>query len=357
MGRRGCWSSSHGGRSIVHVNPADRSRQLRWRGRLQLSPSTYRRVCLFAVWALIFIIVTGAAVRLTGSGLGCKDWPTCSNNRVVAPWQYHDMIEFGNRVVTGLVSIAIMAAALASLFRRPRRKDLSLLAWGLVLGLVGEIILGGELVLNHLAPQLVMAHFMYSLVLLCDAVVLYHRAGFQDGAVDERGRAQPACPAVPVVPTELRVMGGLMVVAVSLVIFLGTVVTSTGPHGGDPTAPRFQYSLHDVARLHSSAVILFLGLTVVTLWRMMRAGAPHDVIRRGELLLAVLIVQGSVGYLQYFTGVPAWLVQIHVTLAALLWLVTLRFVLGLTIRPGIQRLPPSAEAVRAAGTDAMPATA
>ncbi len=120
--------------------------------------------------------------------------------------------------------------------------------------------------------------------------------------------------------------------SVSLVILPGTVVNSTGPHGGDPTAKRFNFSLHDVAKLHSSAVILFLGLTLVTLWRMIQAGVPHQVIRRGEVLLAVLLVQGAVGYLQYFSGVPAWLVQIHVTLAATLWVVTLRFVLGLTAR-------------------------
>jgi len=298
----------------------------------RLSPATYRKVCLFTVWALGFIIVTGAAVRLTGSGLGCSDWPTCSKHHLVAPWHYSAMIEFGNRVVTALVSLAIIAVALGSSFRQPRRRDLSWLAWGLIVGLGGEIVLGGELVLHHLAPQLVMAHFMYSFVLLCDAVVLYHRSGFQDGPVDDRGRSRTVGPATPLVPGELRVMGALLIVSVSLVIFLGTVVTSTGPHGGDPTAKRFNFSLHDVAKLHSSAVILFLGLTLVTLWRMIAAGVPRQVIRRGEVLLAVLMVQGGVGYLQYFTGVPAWLVQIHVTLAATLWVVTLRFVLGLTAR-------------------------
>ncbi len=342
----------------VPQGPVLQRQSLRWRARLQLSPSSYRRVCLFAVWALGFIIVTGAAVRLTGSGLGCKDWPTCSSHNYVSPWQYHAVIEFGNRMVTGLVCVAIVAAVLASAFRHPRRRDLTWLSWGLVAGLVGEIVLGGEVVLHHLEPQFVMAHFMYSFVLLCDAVVLYHRSGFQDGPVDDRGRAQPLSPAIALVPAELRVMGALMIVAVSIVIFLGTVVTSTGPHGGDPTAKRFDYSLHDVARLHSSAVILFLVLTVVTLWRMMRAGAPHEVVRRGEVLLVVLIVQGTVGYIQYFSGVPAWLVQVHVTLAATLWVVTLRFVLGLTKRLEIQRLPPSPEGSAAvAGTDSKLATA
>ncbi len=177
-----------------------------------------------------------------------------------------------------------------------------------------------------------MAHFMLSLVLLTNAVVLFHRAGFEDGPPDQHGRVRPVGPASPLVPVEHLIMGWLLLVAASMVIFLGTVVTSTGPHGGDPTARRLELSLHDVARLHSGAVLLFLGLTVVTLWRMVRAGAPPEVIRRGEVLLLVLLGQGAVGYLQYFSGVPTWLVAIHVALASVLWVVTLQFVLGLTTR-------------------------
>jgi cytochrome c oxidase assembly protein subunit 15 len=292
----------------------------------------YRRVCLFGVWALGFIIVTGAAVRLTGSGLGCPDWPTCEYNHVVAPWHYHAVIEFGNRVVTGAVSLAVIAAVLGSAFRRPKRRDLTWLSWGLVGGLLGQIVLGGESVKHNLAPPFIMAHFMLSLVLLLNAIVLYHRAGFEDGPGDDRERARPVAPATPSVSTELLIMGRLLAVAAAIVIFLGTVVTSTGPHGGDPKARRLALSLHDVARLHSGAVLLFLGFTVLTLWRMMQAGAPQKVIRRGETLLVVLVVQGGVGYVQYFSGVPTWLVAVHVTLAAALWVVTVQFVLGLTTR-------------------------
>lgn len=303
--------------------------------RFRLSPVGYRRVCLFGVWALGFIIVTGAAVRLTGSGLGCPDWPTCAQNHVVAPWQYHAQIEFGNRMVTGAVSFAVIAAVLGSAIRRPRRRDLSWLSWGLVLGVLGQIVLGGESVRHHLDPPYIMAHFMLSLFLLANAVVLYQRAGFDDGPLDDTGRARPEGPVTPLVPHELLAMGRLLPVAAGLAIFLGTVVTSTGPHGGDPTARRFNYRLHDVAQLHSGAVLLFLGCTVVTLWRLMRVGAPPEVMRRGEILLTVLLVQGAVGYLQYFSGVPTWLVAIHVTLAAALWAVTLQFTLGLTSRPSL----------------------
>src|SRR3977135_2274129 len=145
--------------------------------RHRLSPIMFRRVTLLAVWALGFIIVTGGAVRVTGSGLGCSNWPTCTTGSVVAPWQYHAMIEFGNRVVTGIVSVAVILAVLGSMVRAPRRRDLTWLSWGLVAGLVGQIVLGGESVKHNLAPGFVMGHFLLSLLLLWDAIVLHHRAG------------------------------------------------------------------------------------------------------------------------------------------------------------------------------------
>ncbi len=341
------------------MEPAAETRRFSRLRSLRLSPLAYRRVCLFGVWALGFIIVTGAAVRLTGSGLGCPDWPTCERNHVVAPWQYHAVIEFGNRVVTAAVSLAVIAAVLGSAVRRPRRRDLSWLSWGLVGGLIGQIVLGGESVRHNLAPPFIMAHFMLSLLLLWNAVVLYHRAGFEDAPPDDLGRVKPRGPVTALVPSEHLIMGRLLVVSAGVAIFLGTVVTSTGPHGGDPKARRLELSLHDVARFHSAAVLLFLGLTVLTLWRMVRVGAPADVLRRGEVMLILLLVQGAVGYLQYFSGVPTWLVAIHVTLAASLWAVTVQFALGLTTRPGSRSVAASAATagVAAADTDSRLAPA
>ncbi len=296
--------------------------------RLRLSPLTFRRITLFAAWALGFIIVTGGAVRVTGSGLGCPDWPTCTAHSVVAPWQYHKMVEFGNRVVTGAVSLAVIAAVLGSHYRTPRRRDLVWLSWGLVAGLIGQIVLGGEAVKHELAPPFVMGHFLLSIVLLWDAVVLHHRAGLADGPSSSRGWAEVRRPAVALVSREQVIMTRLLVVAAGIVVVLGTVVTSSGPHGGDPKAPRLQFSLHDVARLHSSAVWLFLALTAVTLWTLQRDRSPASVMRRGELLLVVIVAQGTVGYVQYFTGVPAGLVVLHIALATLLWAVTVRFALA-----------------------------
>src|ERR1700694_4478131 len=156
-------------------------RPARLGGPRQLSPDTYRRITLLAVWALGFIIVIGGAVRVTGSGLGCPDWPTCAGRQVVAKWQYHQMVEFGNRVVTGIVCIGVVLAVLGSRIRTPRRRDLTQLSWGLVTGVMAQIVLGGESVKHHLAPQFVMGHFLLFMLLLWDAIVLHHRAGQADG--------------------------------------------------------------------------------------------------------------------------------------------------------------------------------
>jgi cytochrome c oxidase assembly protein subunit 15 len=279
-------------------------------------------VTLFALVALAFIIVTGGAVRLTGSGLGCPDWPTCASDRVVAPWEYHAMVEFANRTITGLVSVAVMLAVLGSLLRVPRRRDLVWLSVGLVAGVIGQIVLGGLTVLFELRPGFVMSHFLLSMVLLADAVVLHHRAG------------RPAGPTRPVVGTDLVALGRLEVAAAGLVIFLGTVVTSSGPHGGDARAPRLPFLPADVTRLHGIAVTLFLAVTLVTLWRLRQRKSPPELFRRGEVLLAVLVAQGGLGYLQYFTGVPAVLVGFHIAGAAAVWVAVLRFHLAFSAPVG-----------------------
>jgi len=284
-----------------------------------LSPPAYRRVTLFALLALVFIVVTGGAVRLTGSGLGCPDWPTCAENRVVAPWEYHAMVEFVNRTITGLVSLAVMLAVLGSLVRRPRRRDLLWLSVGLVAGVLGQIVLGGLTVLFELKPGFVMAHFLLSMVLLANAVVLHHRAG------------RPAGPTRPAVGPDLLGLGRLAVATAALVIFLGTIVTSSGPHGGDEDAERLPFLLPDVTRLHGIAVMLFLAVTLVTLWKLRRAGVDPRILRRSEVLLAVVVAQGALGYVQYFTGVPALLVAFHIAGATAVWVAVLRLHLGFSV--------------------------
>ena len=278
-----------------------------------ISPRSYRRVTLFAVVALAFIIVTGGSVRLTGSGLGCPDWPTCARNRLVAPWQYHAMVEFVNRTITGAVSVVVILAVLGSVRRRPYRRDLVWLSVGLVAGVIAQIVLGGLTVLFKLRPGFVMAHFLLSMVLLADAVVLHHRAG------------RPSGPTRRAVGSNTLALGRLEVASAGLVIFLGTIVTSSGPHGGDEHAERLPFLLTDVARLHGIAVTLFLAVTLATLWRLHREGAAPVLLRRGEILLAVLVAQAALGYVQYFTGVPVLLVGFHIAGAAAVWVAVLRF--------------------------------
>jgi cytochrome c oxidase assembly protein subunit 15 len=282
-----------------------------------MSPAAYRRVTLLAVVALFVIVVTGGAVRLTGSGLGCPDWPTCDNDRLIAPWEYHAMVEFVNRVVTGLVSVIVAVAVLGSLRRVPRRPDLTRYSWGLVAGVLGQIVLGGMTVLFDLAPALVMSHFLLSMALLWCAVVLYHRAGRPDDDI-----------IVVADDPELVRMARLAMWTAGLVILLGTVVTSSGPHGGDETARRFGFDLPHVTRLHGIAVIVFLLLVVYTLYGMMRTGASAELVRRAEVLLLVLVAQTAVGYAQYFSDVPPLLVGIHIAGAAAVWVAVVWFRVG-----------------------------
>ena len=294
--------------------------------RFRLSPATYRRVTSLALVALAFIVVTGGAVRVTGSGLGCPDWPTCAKGRIVAPVETHALIEFVNRTVTGVVSVMVIVAVLAALRRRPFRRDLVWLAVGLVFGVVGQIVLGGLVVLFDLYPPLVMGHFVVSMMLVADAVVLQHRAGWADGS--------PAAPAVrpaPAVDAEVRRLGSWLVVWAAVVLALGTVVTGSGPHAGSNEGQfveRLPFALRDAARLHALAVWVLVALTLLTVWRARRDRVPADVLRRGSVLLSVMFAQGAVGYVQYFTKLPPLLVALHIAGATALWIAVLRFRLG-----------------------------
>lgn len=280
----------------------------------RLSPAAYRRVTLTALLALAFITVTGAAVRLTGSGLGCTDWPTCEEGRLapVDATDFHAMVEFVNRTITGLVSLAVVLAVLGSLLRRPRRRDLTLWSLGLVAGVIGQVVLGGLTVLYKLAPPLVMAHFLLSVVLLWNAVVLHHRAGEPDGV------------RRPVVDPLLVGLGRLLVGAAVIVVFTGTVVTAAGPHAGDAAVRRLDVAVADVARVHGLSVVVFLALTLLSCWVASRDRAPATVQRALRTLVAVLVAQAAVGYVQYLTGVPALIVGVHIVGSVAVWVAVVR---------------------------------
>lgn len=280
---------------------------------VRISPEAYRRITLVALVALVLIVVTGAAVRLTGSGLGCSDWPTCEQDRLVAPLEYHAMVEFVNRLITGLVSVAVAGAVLGSLRREPRRDDLVKLSWGLVAGVVAQIVLGGVTVLLDLAPVAVMSHFLVSMLLVADAVVLHHRAGGPDQGV-----------ARPDVPGSTRALSWLLVGLTSLVLLVGTVVTGTGPHGGDPDVDRLDLAIREVVRVHGGLAWLTTAVLLVLMYR----------TRRGGWVLAAVAAQITIGYVQYVNGVPELLVGIHVLGATLVWIAVLQLHLSMwTVAP------------------------
>jgi cytochrome c oxidase assembly protein subunit 15 len=289
---------------------------------MRVSPKTYERVTTVVTVAVFLIIVTGAAVRLTESGLGCPDWPTCENGRLVAESDFHGQVESANRLVTGAVSVGVIVAVLGALFRVPRRRDLVVLASGLVIGVLAQIVLGGLTVIFDLAPPFVMGHMVLSLILLANAVVLQQRA------------RQPDAAAVPVVGGDVLGLARVMLAAAAVVVVTGTVVTGSGPHGGDAEAERLPFLPSDAARVHGIAVMAFLTLTVIAVLRVRRGGAPAVSARRTSSLLGAIVAQAAVGYTQYFTGVPALLVGIHVAGAAVVWAATVYFYLGLFHRQG-----------------------
>ncbi len=292
--------------------------------RRRVSPEAYRRITAAALAALALIVVTGAAVRLTGSGLGCSDWPNCEEGQFVASLEYHSLIEFLNRVFTGVVSVAVVLAVLGSRRRDPFRADLVRWSWGLVAGVVGQILLGAIVVRMELIPGTVIGHFLLSMVLVWNAVVLHHKAA--------EPVAGPGRPAV-----RLGGTGGWVAVAwfaLSMaVVATGTIVTGSGPHGGDERAERLPFHFGDAARVHSITVMVFLALTLALTARMYTGGAPQSVRRALHVVLGVLVAQGAIGYIQYFTEVPALLVGFHIAGATLLWITVVRTMLVLRDAP------------------------
>jgi cytochrome c oxidase assembly protein subunit 15 len=284
-----------------------------------VSPRTYERVTLVAAWSLAAIIVTGAVVRLTGSGLGCPDWPSCEQDRLVAKWSLHPMVEFVNRVITGVVSVAVILAVLGSLARMPRRRDLVWLSASLVVGVIAQIVLGGITVLTDLNPVAVAGHFVLSMAILTAAVVLHRRAG--EG--DDIGRNRPTV-SIPV-----RRLAWLVTALTAVAVVTGTVVTGTGPHGGDEHAHRFGFQITSVARIHSGVVILTVAAALALAYIAYRHPRDWNVMTRPLTAFVWLaIAQGAVGYTQYFNDVPAGLVAVHVVGAVAVWVSAVQLTLA-----------------------------
>jgi heme a synthase len=294
----------------------------------RLSPTAYRRLVVATLASLVLIMVTGAAVRLTGSGLGCPTVPLCEPDSFTprSASDTHGMIEWANRQVTGAVMLFTLAAVAGAWRRRPYRRDLFRLSLGLPAWVLANAVVGAMVVLLDLSPVSVIGHFVLSLGAVANAVVLVDRAFEPDEAWDD-GRPSRRPQATPSLITACR----LLLVAAACVILTGTLVTGSGPHAGDERADRLPLDLHGIVRLHGIAMVIFLAATVLVARMAARGDAAPAVVRRLHVLLVVLVAQGAIGYWQYFTGVPALLVAFHVLGAALVWIAVLRVWLSLSV--------------------------
>src|SRR5262245_19663786 len=286
-------------------------------------------------------MVTGAAVRLTGSGLGCPTVPLCEPDSFTprSASDTHGMIEWANRQVTGAVMLFTLAAVAGAWRRRPYRRDLFRVALGLPAWVLANAIVGAMVVELDLSPVSVIGHFVLSLGAVANAVVLVERAFEPDSAWEGDVRPERRPQAIPSVITACR----LLLVAAACVILTGTLVTGSGPHAGDQRADRLPLDLHAIVRLHGIAMVIFLTATVLVARMAARGDAAPAVVRRLHVLLVVLVCQAAIGYWQYFTGVPALLVAFHVLGAALVWISVLRVWLSLSVPVPVAAPPAVAE--------------
>ena len=287
------------------------------RHRLAVTPSQYRRVAYATLAALTLIVLTGAAVRLTSSGLGCPDWPRCYG-KALPPLSTHALIEFGNRAVSGLVGLMTAVAAVLAFTRRPFRRDLAVLAVLLPLGVVAQAVLGGFTVREHLAPGFVMGHFGLSMMILIAAVALAWCSTYEPGSRPWSNDR--------VVVWSVRALAPLA----ALTIFAGTAATGAGPHSGGAVGQhvhRLHFkgadTLQWLVQQHATIAALF-GVAVIAVWLLRRRrGASPGELEPLTALGVLVAAQGLVGSVQYELKLPADMVWVHVTLATFAWLAVL----------------------------------
>lgn len=304
------------------------------------SPRSIRGIYIANLVAQAGIVVTGAIVRITGSGLGCPTWPECVEGSITPTaaqeeaWQ--KFVEFGNRLLTFVLLILAIAAIVAALVDRRRRRRaglaprpaLTVLAFIPLAGTVAQAILGGITVLTGLHPLIVGAHFLLSMVIIATVVALVARSA------DPGDR-----PVVWLTPLPVRVLAWALVAASAAVVVLGVLVTSSGPHSGDDGAVRLGLDPRTISWLHADLVLLFLGLLIGMLVALALTHAPGTAMRRTWLLFGIAVAQGVIGYTQYFTGLPELLVIVHVLGAVLVWIAVLFIPPALRTRGAVPAAP------------------
>jgi len=263
------------------------------------------------------IVLTGATVRITGSGLGCPTWPECTYGSYTpvagqAEGAFHAWIEFGNRLLTFLLLFAAVAVLIYAI--RKARRDLIWRALLQVAGIFGQGVIGGITVLTDLNPLAVASHFILSIFLIAGAV-----------SIVARGRS----PLISIRPTEtkVKILAHAQVLLTFVVIVIGTLVTGSGPHAGDLEAPRLKLDERAISWLHADAVIALLGVSLALL---VLSEISPETKRRIKIFFAVTLAQGLIGYIQYVTGLPELLVIIHVLGSTLVWIAAWRIWLSIT---------------------------
>ncbi|MFB7509669.1 COX15/CtaA family protein [Streptomyces broussonetiae] len=287
-------------------------------------PRTVQRAALAALVMSVVIVVTGGAVRLTGSGLGCPTWPECTDGSLTPTnaLSYHSAIEFSNRMLTYVLCAAVGWAIIAARSEKPYRRSLTRLGWAQFWLVMGNAVLGGIVVLVGLNPYTVAAHFLLATALITVAAVMWQRTREGDGAPR------------PLVGKAVQQLVWVLVVASVLLIAVGTVVTGAGPHAGDSSdVKRIPIDWETVAKLHAVLAWIVVTLTFA-LWFVLKAvDAPKGPLDRTRDLFLILLGQGVIGYVQYFTHLPEMLVGLHMLGSCLVWIGVLRILLSLRERP------------------------
>ncbi|MEU3462410.1 COX15/CtaA family protein [Streptomyces sp. NPDC006733] len=291
------------------------------------SPVTVQRACAAALAMAVVIVVTGGAVRLTSSGLGCPTWPKCTDESLTttSDMGLHGVIEFTNRMLTYVLCAAVGWAIIAVRSQKPWRRSLTRLGWAQFWVVMGNAVLGGITVLTGLNPYVVAGHFLLSSALITVAVVTWQRAREGDG------------PVRPLVGRPVQQLAWVLTACCALLIAVGTVVTGAGPHAGDSAeVHRIPIDWKTVAQLHADLAWVVVALTLA-LWFVLRAvDAPAGPKARTRDLFLVLLAQGAIGYVQYFTHLPEVLVGLHMLGSALIWIGVLRVALSMRERPAEQ---------------------
>ncbi|MDQ2700487.1 MAG: COX15/CtaA family protein [Actinomycetota bacterium] len=285
--------------------------------RIQISPERYAQVTMIALIALVLIVFTGSAVRLTASGLGCPDWPKCYGG-YVAPAEINAWIEYGNRLLTGFVGLAVIAASLLAFFRRPYRWHLALFGGLLPLGVIGQAVLGAFVVKHHLPPELVIGHFLLSMILIDAAFALFWCSRY------EVGERRFSTDRLGVWAVRALIPIG------QFTIFLGTITTASGPHPGDhdkELVHRFDFkgaeTLEWIAQRHAAMAVIFAVSVLAVTFILRRNGGDRRAFKPVAVVFGMICLQIAVGITQWLLHLPAALVWVHVALATLLWVAVL----------------------------------